>query len=81
MTTSKPSSSKSKIGNIIFFEQDDPRSVEALRGAIEPVTIPIMGLILKVKESEHGEEIVNWMFADADFIKSLVLTLPDNKGS
>jgi len=79
MTTSKALACKS--GNIIFYEQDDPRSREALRGAIEPVNIPIMGLILKVKDGEHGEEIVNWMFADADFIKSLALTLPGNKGS
>ncbi len=79
MTISKPQSSKN--GNIIFFEQDDPRSKEALRGAIEPVTIPIMGLILKVKEGEHGEEIVNWMFADANFIKSLALTLLGDIGS
>ena len=41
MTTSKPSACKS--GNIIFYEQDDPRSMEALRGAIEHVTIPITG--------------------------------------
>lgn len=67
-----------KAGNIIFFDKDDPRAAQALRSVISRSTIPVFGLILKVKEGEQGEEqIVNWMYADEDYIKSLALILPN----
>jgi hypothetical protein len=73
----KPSKqSLSKADNIVFFDPDDPRAAEALRAAVSRSNIPAVGLILKVKESDQGEKIVNWMYADEDFIKSLALILP-----
>jgi len=66
----------SKAGNIVFFDQDDPRAAEALRAVLSHSNMPVVGLILKVKESDKGDEIVNWMYADEDFIKSLALILP-----
>ena len=63
--------------HIVFFEKDDPGALEALRAAIERLNIPIVGLVVKVKEGKDGAEIVNWMFADADFIKSLVFSRPN----
>ena len=75
---SKKNTETSKAGNIIFFEKDDPRAAQALRSVISHSTIPVVGLILKVKEGEQGEEeIVNWMYADENYIKSLALILPN----
>jgi len=78
MTTKQTSNQKfSKAGNIVFFEKDDPRAVEALRNVITHTNVPVVGLVLKVKEGDQGEdEIVNWMYADEEFIKSLALILP-----
>ena len=63
-------------GNIVFFEKDDPRAGNALREALSHINVPILGLVLKVKESENGDEIVNWMYADEELLKSLSLILP-----
>ena len=76
--SSKKDTDTCKAGNIIFFEKDDPRAAQALRSVISHSTIPVVGLILKVIEGAEGEEeIVNWMYADEEFIKSLALVLPD----
>ena len=69
--------SPSSTGNIVFFEKDDPGAGNALREVLSHINVPILGLVLKVKESENGDEIVNWMYADEDFIKSLTLILPN----
>ena len=59
----------------MFFEKDDPHAAEALRAAMERMSFPVVGLILKVKEGDHGDEIVNWMYADDDYVRSLALIL------
>ncbi len=64
--------------SIVFIERDDdPKAIESLQAALVHVNMPMIGLVLKV---ENGE-LVNWMFADAEFVKSLALILPDSKGS
>ena len=68
-------------GNVIFFENDSPQAVESLKNALAKTgDIPILGLVLKVEADPKGEErVVNWMFADTSFIKSLALILPGKK--
>ena len=65
-------------GNIVFFENDSPQAVESLKSALAKTgATPILGLVLKVEADPKGEErVVNWMFADTSFIKSLALILP-----
>ena len=71
----------SKAGTIVFTEHDDPRNaLDSLRIALARGGVPVLSLVLKVRESEEGsDEIVNWMFADEDFIKSLALVLPNKQ--
>ncbi len=65
-------------GNIVFFENDSPQAVESLKSALAKTgDAPLLGLVLKVEADPKGEErVVNWMFADTSFIKSLALILP-----
>lgn len=65
-------------GNIVFFENDSPQAVESLKSVLAKTgDAPLLGLVLKVEANPKGEErIVNWMFADTSFIKSLALILP-----
>ncbi len=65
-------------GNIVFFENDSPQAVESLKNALAKTgDAPLLGLVLKVEADPKGEErVVNWMFADTSFIKSLALILP-----
>ena len=65
-------------GNIVFFEDDSPQAVESLKSALAKTgDAPLLGLVLKVEADTKGEErVVNWMFADTSFIKSLALILP-----
>ena len=71
----------SKAGTIIFTEQDDSHNaMDSLRIALARGGVPALSLVLKVKEGEEGDDqIVNWMFADEDFIKSLALVLPNKQ--
>ena len=68
-------------GNNLFFENDSLQAVESLKHALTKAgDVPLLGLVLKVEADPKGEErVVNWMFADASFIKSLVLILPEKK--
>jgi len=68
-------------GNVVFFEDDSPQAVESLKNALARTgDVPILGLVLKVEADAKGEDqVVNWMFADASFIKSLALVLPGKK--
>ena len=70
-----------KNGNIVFFENDSPQAFESLKSALANTgDVPILGLVLKVEADHKGEErVVNWMFADTSFIKSLALVLPGKK--
>lgn len=70
-----------KNGNIVFFENDSPQAVESLKNTLAKTgDIPILGLVLKVEADSKGEDrVVNWMFADTSFIKSLALILPGKK--
>ena len=44
------------------------------------IDAPILGLVLKVEVDPEGEDrVVNWMFAETSFIKSLALILPGKK--
>jgi len=65
---------------IVFFKPDDPLAGESLARSLEGSEQPILGLIVKVKKEDNGEEkIVNWAFADPILIKSLAaLCLPDS---
>ena len=65
-------------GNIVFFENDSPQAVESLKNALAKTgDAPLLGLVLKVEADPKGKErVVNWMFADTSFIKSLALILP-----
>ncbi len=67
--------------NIVFFESDSPQALESLKSALAKTgDAPILGLVLKVEADPKGEErVVNWMFADTSFIKSLALVLPGKK--
>jgi hypothetical protein len=67
-----------KNSNIVFFENDSPQAVESLKSAlVNAGDVPLLGLVLKVEADPKGEErVVNWMFADTSFIKSLALVLP-----
>jgi len=71
----------SNTSNIVFFKDDDPLAGASLASALERSDQPILGLILKVKQQQNGEEqIVNWSFADTGLIKSLAaLCLPDSQ--
>jgi len=68
-------------GNVVFFEKDSSKAVESLKNALAKTgDAPILGLVLKVEAGPKGEDqVVNWMFADTNFIKSLALVLPGNK--
>ena len=68
-------------GNVVFFEKDSPQALESLKNALAKTgDAPILGLVLKVEADPKGEErVVNWMFADTSFIKSLALILPGKK--
>ena len=68
-------------GNIVFFENDSPQAVESLKSALTKAgDVPLLGLVLKVEADPKGEDqVVNWMFADTSFIKSLALILPGKK--
>jgi hypothetical protein len=68
-------------GNVVFFEKDSPQAVESLKNALANTgDVPILGLVLKVEADPKGEDqVVNWMFADTSFIKSLALVLPGKK--
>jgi hypothetical protein len=68
-------------GNVVFFEDDNPQAVDSLKNALAKAgDLPLLGLVLKVEADPKGEErVVNWMFADTSFIKSLALILPDKK--
>ena len=70
-----------KNGNIVFFENDSPQAVESLKTALAKTgDAPLLGLVLKVEADPKGEDrVVNWMFADTSFIKSLALVLPGRK--
>jgi len=67
-----------KNGNVVFFENDSPQAVESLKNALASTgDAPLLGLVLKVEADSKGEDqVVNWMFADTSFIKSLALILP-----
>jgi len=67
-----------KNGNVVFFEEDSPQAVESLKNALANAgNAPLLGLVLKVEADSKGEDqVVNWMFADTSFIKSLALILP-----
>jgi len=68
---------------ISFFKPDDPLAGESLARSLEGTEQPILGLIVKVKKEENGDEqIVNWSFADPTLVKSLAaLCLPDPNAS
>ena len=68
-------------GNVVFFENDSPQAVESLKNALANAgDAPLLGLVLKVETDPKGEDqVVNWMFADTSFIKSLALILPEKK--
>ena len=68
-------------GNVVFFENDSPQALESLKNTLAKTgDVPILGLVLKVEADPKGEErVVNWMFADTSFIKSLALVLPGKK--
>ena len=72
---------KQRNSNVVFFEEDNPRAVESLRSAlVKAGDLPLLGLVLKIERDPKGiERIVNWMFADASFVKSLALILPEQK--
>ena len=72
-----------KDGNIVFFENDSPQAVESLKRTLAKTgDVPLLGLVLKVESDSKGEDrVVNWMFADTSFIKSLALVLPGKKKS
>ena len=69
-----------KNGNVVFFEDDSPQAVESLKKALASAgDAPLLGLVVKVETNPKGEDqVVNWMFADTSFIKSLALVLPGN---
>lgn len=72
--------SQPKQGKIVFVEQDDPRAGETLRSALKHAEdAAILGLVVKVKEDAAGEQVVNWMFTDAEHIKYLALTNKSQK--
>ena len=68
-------------GNIVFFENDSPKAAESLKNAlVQTGETPILGLVLKVEVDPEGKDrVVNWMFAETSFIKSLALILPGKK--
>ena len=70
-----------KNGNVVFFENDSPQALESLQSALANTgDTPLLGLVLKVASDPKGEDqVVNWMFADTSFIKSLALVLPGKK--
>ena len=70
-----------KNGNVVFFEDDSPQAAESLKNALARTgDAPLLGLVLKVEADSKGEDqVVNWMFADTSFIKSLALVLPGKK--
>lgn len=69
--------------NIIFFDPDSRSAQESLRTVLERVgEVPLLGLVLKVEVDPNGQhQVVNWMFANTNFIKSLALVLPVEKNN
>ncbi len=69
-----------KNSNIVFFENDSPQAVESLKNALAQTgDAPLLGLVLKIEADSKGQDrVVNWMFADTSFIKSLALILPED---
>ena len=64
---------------ITFLNPDSDAAREALARSLQaiPSGVPIMGLVLKVAQTPEGEEkLVNYEFADPDFLKLLALVLP-----
>jgi len=70
-----------KNGNIVFFEDDSPQAAENLKNALAQTgDAPLLGLVLKIEADSKGQDrVVNWMFAETSFIKSLALILPEDK--
>ncbi len=67
---------------IRFFKPDDPLAGESLARSLESTEQPILGLIVKVKQEDGEEKIVNWSFADPTLIKSMAaLCLPGTADS
>ena len=65
---------------LLFNQQDDPRANETLRAALDRTpTGPFLGLVVKVREDASGEQVVNWMFTDAEHIKFLALSAQNEK--
>ncbi len=67
---------------INFLNPDSEAAQAALAQAIQsiPVGVPIMGLVLKVARSLEGEEtLVNYEFADPDWLRSLALIFRVNE--
>ncbi|MBI1793384.1 MAG: hypothetical protein HYR70_04245 [Chloroflexi bacterium] len=64
--------------SIVFIDQDNPMSAARLQAALSDAgDIPVIGIVVKIEKEQDGRErIVNWMFADANFVKSLALVLP-----
>ncbi len=70
----------SRNNPITFFSPDDSLAGESLTRSIQESDQHLMGLIIKIKQQENGDEqIVNWSFADSTLIKSLAaLCQPDD---
>lgn len=70
-----------KNGNVVFFEDDSPQAAESLKNALAQTgDAPLLGLVLKIEADSKGQDrVVNWMFAETSFIKSLALILPRDK--
>jgi hypothetical protein len=69
------------LNNIVFIEPDDPELAQStLARAMRQIgETPLLGIIIKIAPGTDGhEQIVNWQFADTNFIKILaVLVLPE----
>jgi hypothetical protein len=64
---------------ITFFSPDDSLAGESLTRSMSESDQQVLGLIIKVKQQENGDEqIVNWSFADSTLIKSLAALCPSS---
>jgi hypothetical protein len=66
--------------SINFPYPDGSEQIEALRVVLESAleqigALPPTGLILKVRQGERGEEIVNWTLADSQDIETIAAGL------
>jgi hypothetical protein len=70
---------KKRTVPIIFTDASQPNGV--LFAALDHQNVPLLGLIVKVKETANGdEELISWTLADTSVIKMLALsTLPASK--